>query len=110
METAEDYELWLRITNSHEVGYIDESLVVKRGGHGDQLSEKYGQIEIFRIKALQKNLEVGIFHGENRTMACSELSRKCRIYGSGALKRGKTEEGEHYLRLAGRWEGVFAGN
>jgi glycosyltransferase involved in cell wall biosynthesis len=108
MEIVEDYELWLRITNDYEVGYIDEPLVIKRGGHEDQLSEKYGQIEIFRIKALQKNLEAGSFHGENRTIACSELSRKCRIYGSGALKRGKVEEGEYYLRLAEHWKGNSA--
>ncbi len=99
MEIAEDYELWLRITNGYEVGYIDEPLVVKRGGHRDQLSERYGQIEIFRIKALQKNLEAGIFHGENKILAGREMARKCRIYGSGALKRGKVEEGEYYLRL-----------
>jgi hypothetical protein len=99
MEIAEDYELWLRITNGYEVGYIDEPLVVKRGGHRDQLSERYGQIEIFRIKALQKNLEAGLFNGENMILAGREMARKCRIYGSGALKRGKVEEGEYYLRL-----------
>jgi len=110
MEIAEDYELWLRLTNDHEVGYIDEPLVIKRGGHQDQLSEKYGQIEIFRIKALQKNLEAGIFHGENRISASREMAKKCRIYGAGALKRGKTEEGEHYLRLAEQWEGGFDGD
>ena len=115
MEIAEDYELWLRITNDCEVGYIDEPLVIKRGGHGDQLSEKYGQIEIFRIKALQKNLEAGIFHGENKNLASREMAIKCRIYGSGALKRGKVEEGEYYLRLAERREagcreGDSAGN
>jgi len=110
MEIAEDYELWLRLTNDYEVGYIDELLVIKRGGHEDQLSEKYGQIEIFRIKALQQNLEAGIFHGENMAMACSELSRKCFIYGTGALKRGKVEEGEHYLQLTERWEGGYDGD
>ena len=92
------------------MGYIDEPLVIKREGHGDQLSGKYGQIEIFRIQALQKNLEAGLFHSENIILAGREMARKCRIYGSGALKRGKVEEGEHYLLLADRWEGDFAGN
>ncbi len=110
MELAEDYELWLRITNGYEVGYIDEPLVIKRAGHEDQLSEKYGQIEIFRIKALQQNLEAGIFHGENKILAGREMARKGRIYGSGALKRGKKEEGEYYLRLAEQWEGDSAGD
>ena len=61
LEIAEDYELWLRITARYAVGYLDEPLVIKRGGHADQLSEKYGQIEIFRIKALLRNLEEGTF-------------------------------------------------
>ena len=102
MEIAEDYELWLRITNGYEVGYINEPLVIKRGGHRDQLSEKYGQIEIFRIQALQQNLEAGIFHGENKILAGIEMARKCRIYGNGALKRGNVKEGEYYLCLAER--------
>ncbi|MQY77204.1 MAG: glycosyltransferase [Spirochaeta sp.] len=110
MEIAEDYELWLRLTNSYDVGYIDEPLVIKRGGHGDQLSEKYGQIEIFRIKALQENLEEGSFQGENKILAGREMARKCRIYGSGALKRGKKEQGEYYLRLAERWGGGSSGD
>jgi len=84
--------------------------VVKRGGHRDQLSEKYGQIEIFRIQALQQNLEAGIFKGENKILAAREMARKSRIYGSGALKRGKTEEGEYYLRLAERWEDGYDGS
>ncbi len=66
----------------------------------DEDWEKYGQIEIFRINALQQNLEAGIFHGENKILAGREMAKKCLIYGSGALKRGKTEEGEYYLRLA----------
>jgi hypothetical protein len=97
VKAAENYELWLRITNGYEVGYIGEPLVIKRGGD-DQLSEKYGQIEIFRIQALRQNLEAGIFHCENKILASREMARKCRIYGSGALKRGKAEEGEYYLR------------
>ncbi len=110
MQIVEDYELWLRLTNGYEVGYLDEPLVIKRGGHGDQLSEKYGQIEIFRIKALQQNFEAGIFHGENRIPAGREMARKYRIYGSGALKRGKVDEGEYYLRLATRWKGGYDGD
>jgi hypothetical protein len=31
-----------------------------------------------------------------------ELSLKCRIYGQGCLKRGKSEEGEYYLKLPDR--------
>ena len=104
LEIAEDYELWLRITARYPAGYIDEPLVIKRGGHADQLSEKYGQIEIFRIKALLLNLEDGFFEGEKRDLAARELVRKCRIYAQGCEKRGKEEEARRYREIARRYD------
>ncbi len=105
LEIAEDYELWLRITVKYPVGYIDEPLVIKRGGHPDQLSEKYGQIEIFRIRALLLNLEAGTFIGKQRDLAARELVRKCRIYATGCEKRGKREEARRCREIAGRYVG-----
>jgi glycosyltransferase involved in cell wall biosynthesis len=104
LEIVEDYELWLRVTARYPVGYIDEPLVIKRGGHADQLSEKYGQIEIFRIKALLVNLEAGIFAGEQRELAARELVRKCRIYAQGCEKRGKVEEARRYREIVQRYQ------
>ena len=104
LEIAEDYELWLRLTANYPVGYIDEPLVIKRAGHADQLSEKYGQIEIFRIKALQLNLDTGTFARERKDLACRELVRKCRIYSQGCKKRGRLEEAGRYQQLAARYE------
>ncbi|MBN1699197.1 MAG: glycosyltransferase [Spirochaetales bacterium] len=104
IEIAEDYELWLRITTHHEVGYIDEPLVIKRGGHPDQLSEKYGHIEYFRIRALRIFLDTARISDEQRRLAEKELSRKCRIYARGCRKRGKHDEYEYYIGLAGTIE------
>jgi len=103
LEIAEDYELWLRLTAKYPVGYLDEPLTIKRGGHLDQLSEKYGQIEIFRIRALLLNLEAGTFTGNKRELAAGELARKCRIYAQGCEKRGKQEEARRYREIAGRY-------
>ena len=110
LEIAEDYELWLRITAKYPVGYIDEPLVIKRGGHPDQLSGKYGQIEIFRIKALLLNLEAGTFRDEQLELAARELARKCRVYANGCEKRGKSEEARHYREVAGRYALKQSGN
>jgi glycosyltransferase involved in cell wall biosynthesis len=103
MEIAEDYELWLRITARYPVGYIDEPLVVKQGGHPDQLSEKYGQIESFRIRALLLNLEDGTFVGEKRELAVRELARKCEIHARGCERRGKSEEARRCREIASRY-------
>ena len=100
LEVAEDYELWLRITAGEKVGYIDEMLTVKRAGDWEQLSEKYGQIEIFRIDALYGLLKQDYFKGEKKILAEEIFRRKCGIYAAGCRKRGKTEEALHYENLA----------
>ena len=56
LPAAEDYDLWLRLTWRYEVGLVDEPLVIKRGGHPDQLSRQWG-LDRFRIRALVKLLE-----------------------------------------------------
>ncbi|MDC7239422.1 MAG: glycosyltransferase family A protein [Spirochaetales bacterium] len=104
MEIAEDYEYWLRLTAIHHVAYLDEAMTVKRAGHGDQLSEKYGQIEIFRIEGLKDLVDRKFFSEDLLKLAARELSRKCSVYGRGCLKREKTEEGQEYLDLAGFYE------
>ncbi len=57
LEIAEDYEFWLRFTSIYPVEYVEQPLIVKRAGHGPQLSEKYEQIEIFRLDALRGLVE-----------------------------------------------------
>ncbi len=104
MEIAEDYEYWLRLTAFHTVSYLDEPLTVKRAGHGEQLSEKYGQIEIFRIQGLQDLVDRDFFSGDQAARAARELARKCTVYGRGCLKRGREEEGRKYMDLAGFYE------
>ncbi len=112
LEIAEDYELWLRITCREEVGCIDDPLVIKRAGEWDQLSEKYGHIELFRIRGLKDLADRGYFdacagpEGDPGHGARRELSRKCRIYAAGCRKRGRIDEAEEYEELARRYGGV----
>lgn len=100
LEIAEDYELWLRICAHYPVGYIDEPLIIKRGGHADQLSAKYGQIEVFRIAALLLNIKLNTFRGADLFLAQEELQKKCLIHAQGCQKRGKPDEAARYFALA----------
>ncbi|WP_028972550.1 glycosyltransferase family 2 protein [Spirochaeta cellobiosiphila] len=100
IEIAEDYEFWLRITAKYEVGYIDEPLVIKKAGDWEQLSTKYGQIEIFRIKALQGLIDRQYFNRTHDKLARKVMAYKCRIYGKGALKRGHQDTYKKYMSLA----------
>ena len=103
IEVAEDYEFWLRLTSHMVVGYVDEPLALKRAGYGgDQLSFRYGQIEIFRIRGLHDLLLSGWLDDqpEMRSLACGELSRKCLVYAKGARKRGHEQQARYYASLA----------
>src|SRR6056300_283823 len=64
LEVCEDYDLWIRITAREEVGYIDEPMLIKHGGHSDQLSKKFWGMDRFRIFSLKK-LEI-IVNGANK--------------------------------------------
>ncbi len=100
---AEDYDLWLRVAVDYPVVLLAEPLVIKRGGHSDQLSARKG-IDRCRIKALEKLLNSGRLSPEQYNWTWKALQRKCQIYGQGCLKRGKVQEGERYLALPERYK------
>jgi glycosyltransferase involved in cell wall biosynthesis len=108
LEIAEDYEFWLRVTALYPVSYCDDELITKRAGHGSQLSEKYGQIEIFRIRGLEDLVRQNWFttHAtvSHQCRALAELSRKCLIYSRGAAKRGRADISRTYLTLHERYK------
>ena len=95
---AEDYDLWLRVAVDYQVPLLQDPLVIKRGGHPDQLSSMSG-IDRYRIKALEKLLSSGLLSPQKYEWTWRALQHKCQIYGQGCLKRGRVEEGEGYLAL-----------
>jgi len=92
---CEDYDLWLRIAVDHWVALIEEPLVVKRGGHPDQLSRSLWGMDRYRVLALQKVLRSGL-SGTKRLAAVEALHRKVAVLAEGARKRGKLREAEGY--------------
>ena len=56
LPVCEDYDLWLRITAEYRILFIDDPLIIKYGGHDDQLSHGVEGIEFFRIKSLENLL------------------------------------------------------
>jgi glycosyltransferase involved in cell wall biosynthesis len=99
LPVAEDFDLWLRISCQHPIYLIDKGLVVKEGGHEDQLSRRFSGIDRFRIKAIAKLIQSGILSSDQTSQAMEELSIKCQIYGKGCVKRGRIQEGDFYLSL-----------
>lgn len=99
LEVAEDYELWLRVTSGYPVGFIEQPLVIKRGGHPDQLSMKYGWIEVFRVEALRRLLVYTPLTPDQRRLVLDTLESKCEIVARGCAKRGRLEQAARYRVL-----------
>jgi glycosyltransferase involved in cell wall biosynthesis len=98
LPAAEDYDLWLRIAWRHPVGLVPEPLIIKRGGHADQLSRQWG-LDRFRIRALVKLLGEPGLPLHYKEAARRTLAEKCRIYAQGCAKRGKHSEANWYKVL-----------
>ena len=91
LPACEDYDLWLRITCKEPVLFVNEPLLVKTGGHEDQLSQRYPAMDRFRITALANLLRGANLDSHQYTMAQQTLANKIHIYCQGALKRGKVD-------------------
>ncbi len=99
LPACEDYDLWLRISCRFPVYRIDTPLIIKRGGHEDQLSASFG-LDRFRIKAIKKIIESGFLSKGQYAAAVKTLKEKCNIYAAGCRKRGREEEALYYAKLA----------
>ena len=93
---CEDYDLWLRITSREPVHYLDETLVRKYGGHGDQLSTTVWGLDRYRVRALEKLLSQKTLSLVDRLLTKETLIKKLRILTEGARKRGNRELVEEY--------------
>lgn len=99
LPACEDYDLWLRLCARYPVEYVAEPLLVKYGGHEDQLSRKYWGMDRFRIEALRKILDENVLCSDNMQLAVDMLAKKISVYLAGARKREKKDEVEYYLAL-----------
>ena len=91
LPACEDYDLWLRVTKDEPVGLVPEPLVIRHGGHPDQLSSRHWGMDRFRLYSIMKLLER---HGNElpaayRAAAVEAAKGKARILMDGARRRGK---------------------
>lgn len=99
LPACEDYDLWLRISSRYPVYLIDTPLIIKRGGHDDQLSQAPG-LDKYRIQAIKKIIESSMLSTIQYMAAVKTLKEKCYIYANGCLKRGRKDEALLYTSLA----------
>lgn len=99
LPACEDYDYWLRLTARFPVRFLSQKLIVKRGGHPDQLSGKFEAMDRFRVYALDKALKHGAMATEERPLAIRTLIDKCGVLLNGCIKREKTDEVRFYRDL-----------
>jgi glycosyltransferase involved in cell wall biosynthesis len=103
MPVCEDYDLWLRIAVRYPFKFLREKLILKRGGHKDQLSRKYWGMDRWRIYALDKLLRGDDLNMQQREWVTEMLINKSSILIQGFEKRGKTEEARVYKNLVSHY-------
>ncbi len=93
LPACEDYDLWLRVTNGEWAGFIPEKLVVRHGGHPDQLSSRHSAMDRFRVYSIVKLLagDGGPLRPEYRGPAAAMALEKMRILLEGARKRNRID-------------------
>lgn len=99
LPACEDYDLWLRISSRYPIHLLDIPLIIKRGGHDDQLSKMPG-LDKYRITAIKKVIDDDRLSNDQLKAAVTALIEKCKIYAGGCLKRGRESEAAHYTDLA----------
>ncbi|MEE4113452.1 MAG: glycosyltransferase, partial [Desulfobacteraceae bacterium] len=95
LPACEDYDLWLRVSLRYPIHLIDEPLVIKRGGHDDQLSRQHS-LDRYRIQSLAKIIGSEPLCDDQALAATAMLREKCRIYAAGCRKHGRIEEAKEY--------------
>jgi glycosyltransferase involved in cell wall biosynthesis len=103
MPACEDYDLGIRLAHKFPIHLIDLPLIVKRGGHADQLSRQYWGMDRFRVYSLEKALELDLTP-EQECLVRRELVKKCRILIKGFRKRNKLQEEQKYLSLVQKYQ------
>jgi glycosyltransferase involved in cell wall biosynthesis len=102
LPACEDYDLGLRISCRFPVHLIDFPLIIKRGGHDDQLSKAAG-LDKYRIESLIKIIDSNLLTPQQYKAAVITLKQKSEVYAGGCRKRGRQEEAEYFSALAEKY-------
>jgi len=102
MPVCEDYDLWLRMSSRKPFFFLDESLIIKRGGHQDQLSRSTWGFDRFRVQSLVNLLENDELTPQLQRLTAQEIICKCGILIAGCGKRGKLAERRRFQAIADR--------
>jgi len=100
LPACEDYDLWLRILRNTPLHLVEQPLVLKHGGHADQLSRRHWGMDRFRVTALRRLLATGELDPQHAAATRMVLAEKCAILAAGAERRGRSADARAFLQIA----------
>ncbi len=87
---CEDYDLWIKLAERHPVGFVEEPLVVKYGGHEDQLSRKFFAMDYWRVLSMSQRIDAGLTPDKEKQVA-EEVLAKSQVLLKGYRKHGNLQ-------------------
>jgi glycosyltransferase involved in cell wall biosynthesis len=103
LPACEDYDFGIRLAQKYPIYLLPKPLIIKRGGHSDQLSRKYWGMDRFRVKALEKAIHLPLTPHQEKLVR-REIVKKCRILVQGFKKRKKISEAQKYSLILDKYE------
>ena len=89
LPACEDYDFWLRFCAFEDVHFVNEHLLIKNGGHDQQLSKKHWGMDRFRVIALENLMKNQSLSEFKRKETIKELIFKLQVLIDGGRKRKK---------------------
>ena len=100
----------MRYSAKEDVIFIDEPLIIKKGGHSDQLSGGHWGMDRFRIRSIEKLLNEPGIELVYKNDAIREVILKLAILINGSQKRKKFAYAESMLEKKQYWENILMGD
>lgn len=97
LTVCEDYDYWLRLLLHFDIGYVDEQLVEKHGGHEDQLSTSTWGLDRFRVQSLEKILTKEKLGEIHKVKILEFIAKKTDLLSRGFQKHKKEKEALDYV-------------
>ena len=97
---CEDYDLWLRITQKYEVGFIEDPIITKYGGHEDQLSRAYKAMDYYRVKSLVRLFKETHLEEDEKKLVGETIKKKCDILLKGYKRHNNLQNYDEVKEMA----------
>ena len=103
LPACEDYDFWLRFCAKEEVLFANDELIIKHGGHSDQLSQKFWGMDRFRVYSIEKLIIEGGLSSKYNSAALKVLLAKINVLIKGGLNHKNFRLVDFYSKKKDFW-------